>query len=1038
MKRNFRRMCSILLSAALLISAASMTALAAPPGGGPGGEGGPGGPGGPGGAPGGSSEPLELTGMLALEQYVFVDSQNEIQNGALSTRCYGVYAEGGEGQAAYVPEDFSGSIAVYADSEMTQPAGGVTAAISDGVLTVSGVAAEGNVAYYLSTGPDAYPTTLYVVNDEYDANGATLTLADGTTVELTTYAPNMAGGSYTATVDAANASGSVYIGGNRTVRTAADYGITGKDAAAVNWFLSSGITNAGDSLSEFGDVMYGFEYAMAIYRMFQIVCDQITFAADFVDASDYTGAMFSNDQYSDAVSATMQAGIWNGIYTKMSDTRDKGDGFYLLTNVDAATRMLGTGAAVDVEFAYVGLYNAFASCWTMYNSDGQALAADLSAAAAAYDGAAVTAPADYTNQAKIYAVAREVLGLSDTDARAVSGGTAMSKVDVVSLLYAVSGCIKSKESPDSAWAEQTGSAYSDMTRFFQSPYAGTTILTGRDTSLPASLVSTEGAALLVNNLTTPLTILNRTISLVGNADKAANAIMGETDPNTTRDGAEAGTEGDGFVYNASARNAFYRDAVGSAMAVWGKTSVVNLRSDNGSLVIDGEATGSSYPAGTMAGAVYVGFGGALNIANAVAYSSEQHLTNLLYNGTVHYVDAAAFGSGRVFSSDFWGGYQVFEDSIAEGGSVTDEPTTLIVKNGVYGNSVGGNGFASQYFENSILNVGTASFQNTTSLITDTGAFTLVNSQMNNSGSAFVSSSKGERVVATLVDSDVSMPGGNVLAQVDNYTTVNNISTGSVAPGNLEAYQSRFNGEAAIYLYGDNTIATSDGTLTAAVADGAKLTIYGDVRNAAGEEITIPGATIVREGYGTLTVTRAEQEIAFDDVDSNAWYADAVAFVVGEGLFTGTSDTTFAPATSMSRSMMATVLYRLAGQPAVTNQADFTDVVAGAWYADAAAWASANSIINGYGNGLFGTNDNVSRQEIATMLYRYASTDGQDVSASADLSAFTDGASTADWAQTAMEWAVAEGLIEGNGGLLNPTSLATRAEVATILMRFCQL
>lgn len=487
-----------------------------------------------------------------------------------------------------------------------------------------------------------------------------------------------------------------------------------------------------------------------------------------------------------------------------------------------------------------------------------------------------------------------------------------------------------------------------------------------------------------------------------------------------------GTQEEGFVYNATGRNAYYRDAIGSGAAIWGKDTIVDLRSTDGTLVLAGTNSGS------MAGTAYVGFGASLNVTNAVAYSAGQHLTNNLYNGTIHYKDAAAFSAGRVFSSDFWGGYQVFEDSIAVGGNVTDEPTTLIVKNSVYGNSIGGNGFASQYFENSILNVGGATFHNTTSLITDTGSLTLVNSQVNSSASTFVTSDKGERIILTLVDSSIDMAEGNTLAQVNDYTSINNVREGFS--------EELFNGEMAVYLYGDNTIATSDGTLTAQVADNAKLTIYGDVRNAAGQAIEIPGATIVREGYGTLTVTSASgqaPEITFSDVASDAWYADAVSFVVGEGLFNGTSDTTFEPATSMSRSMMATVLYRLAGSPAVTEDAGFADVAAGEWYADAVAWASANGIVTGY-DGQFVPSDDVSRQQIAAMLYRYASAEGQDVSASADLSAFTDGASTADWAQAAMEWAVAEGLIQGNAGLISPDAPATRAEVATILMRFCQL
>ena len=817
MRKNVKRMLSAILTVAMLLSVLSLSALAAPPGGGEGG-------GAPGGGGGESSAGIDLTGMLSLKQYVFVGAENK--NGTVSTEFYGAYAKGEA--AAFAPAAFGGAISVWLDSGLKQAAEGVSASVAGGTFTLTGAATEGNVAYYLSTGEGSYVTTIYVVNEEYNKNAATLTLADGTTIKLTTYAPNMADGDYTATVDAVNAQGAVYVGGNRTIRTAADYGITGADAAAVDWFLSSGITNAGASLTEFGDVMYGFEYAVAIYRLFQIVVDENLIAADFVYPTDSQGGMFVNDQYSDAVDAVIHAGILNGIYTQYSETKNASGQIPLIENLEGSTATtFGATEAVDAEYAYVTLHNAFTSKWSMLNQAGKALAAKLTAV---------------TNEEKIAELA-SALGV------AAPADGAMSKVEVVTLLHAASKYIQSKTSPDETWAAQTGSDYSNMVQFYNGEFYKTPVITSAADAIPASLISAEGSALLVNNAGT-ITITNKTVSLTGNSDKAADFIGKTTDANVLIDGAEAamGTSDVGFVYNATARNAFYRDGIGSAMAIWGKNTVVNLRSTDGSLVIDGEASGSAYPAGTMAGTVYVGFGATLNVTNAVAYSSSQHLTNILYNGSVHFKDAAAFGSGRVYSSDFWGGYQVFEDSIATGGSVTDEPTTLVVKNSVYGNSVGGNGFASQYFENSILNVGTAAFQNTTSLITDAGSLTLVNSVVNNSSDTLASSTKGERVIVTLVDSEINMPGGNVLAKVDNYTTLNKIREGLSDSG-------LFDGEMIIELYGDNTIITSDGTLTAAIAEGGSLTVCGSIVDASGKAITIPGVT-VKEGSGTLTVLAA--------------------------------------------------------------------------------------------------------------------------------------------------------------------------------------
>ena len=724
-------------------------------------------------------------------------------------------------------------------SAMSMTALAAPAEVANGTFTMTGVAKTGNVAYYLSTGDGAYATTIYVVNDQYTGSPATLTLADGTTLDLTTYAPNMANGNYTATVDAVNAQGAVYVGGNRTIRSAADYGITGADAEAVNWFLSSGLTNAGKSLTEFGDVMYGFEYAVDLYRMFQLVIEENLLAADFKYPTDSVGGMGHNDQYSDAVDAILHAGILNGIYTQESEVTNMG-GVSLIKNLDGVTEAGPFGATVPVttEFAYVALYNAITSRWSMLSEQGKTVAAALKASNAV------------TNAEKMAKLA-EVLGVT------VPADGTMSKIDVVKLLYAARGCVQSKTSPDDTFAAQTGSEYSNMLRFYDVYH--TPVITSASDAIPGSLISAAGSALLVNNAGT-INIHNKTVSLTGNSDDAARIATTTQDANVLVDGMEGATGGKvGFLYNATMRNAFYREGIGSAMAVWGKNSVVNLTSDNGTLVIDGEANGTLSPASTMAGAVYVGFGASLNVTNAVAYSSSQHLTNVLYNGNVHFKDAAAFGSGRVYSSDFWGGYQVFENSIATGGSVTDEPTTLIVKNSVYGNSVGGNGFASQYFENSILNVGTASFQNTTSLITDTGSLTLVNSKLNSTSGTFASSTKGERVIVTLVDSEIDMSKGNVLAKVDNYTTLNRQRPGFSDNG-------MFNGEMVIDLVGDNYITTSDGTLTATIAEGASLTIKGKVIDADGNDIDFSGITgvTVVPGDGVLKVERTAHALTYGE------------------------------------------------------------------------------------------------------------------------------------------------------------------------------
>jgi len=177
---------------------------------------------------------------------------------------------------------------------------------------------------------------------------------------------------------------------------------------------------------------------------------------------------------------------------------------------------------------------------------------------------------------------------------------------------------------------------------------------------------------------------------------------------------------------------------------------------------------------------------------------------------------------------------------------------------------------------------------------------------------------------------------------------------------------------------------------------------------------------------------------FSDVKEGDWFYDSVAFVVQEGLFSGTSATTFSPNEPMTRAMLVTVLYRLEGEPAVTGANSFSDVGSGQWYTDAVIWANANSIVTGYGDGLFGTNDPITREQMAAMLLRYADYKKYNTSKTNDLAAFTDADSIASYALGAMKWANAEGLIIGRTATtLTPTGTATRAEVAVILTRFME-
>ena len=176
---------------------------------------------------------------------------------------------------------------------------------------------------------------------------------------------------------------------------------------------------------------------------------------------------------------------------------------------------------------------------------------------------------------------------------------------------------------------------------------------------------------------------------------------------------------------------------------------------------------------------------------------------------------------------------------------------------------------------------------------------------------------------------------------------------------------------------------------------------------------------------------------FTDVPADSWYADAVQYVTENGLMNGTEETAFGPDETTTRGMIVAILYRMEGEPEA-EASDFTDVNADAYYADAVAWANANGIVTGYGDGLFGPDDTITREQMAAILYRYAQYKGYDVTTTGSLDAYTDAAQISNYALTAMQWANEQGLITGSTSTtLEPQGNAIRAEAATILMRFCE-
>lgn len=187
----------------------------------------------------------------------------------------------------------------------------------------------------------------------------------------------------------------------------------------------------------------------------------------------------------------------------------------------------------------------------------------------------------------------------------------------------------------------------------------------------------------------------------------------------------------------------------------------------------------------------------------------------------------------------------------------------------------------------------------------------------------------------------------------------------------------------------------------------------------------------------LTDTTFPEAPAFTDVAAGTWYYDAVQYVSDKGLMSGTAAGIFQPDGKLSRAMVAQTLYNLEGKPAVSESAGFPDVEEGAWYAAAVDWAASAKVVSGYGDGRFGGSDDVTREQLVAILYRYAQYKGYDVTAAGDLTAFGDGESVSSWASEAMSWGVGAGVISGKGGSsLDPQGTATRAEMAKILMVFC--
>lgn len=246
---------------------------------------------------------------------------------------------------------------------------------------------------------------------------------------------------------------------------------------------------------------------------------------------------------------------------------------------------------------------------------------------------------------------------------------------------------------------------------------------------------------------------------------------------------------------------------------------------------------------------------------------------------------------------------------------------------------------------------------------------------------------------------------------------------------------------SISVNGSGGMATTDDDGTVIITPDAGYQIAKITVN--GEEVVIPadGKLIGLDANDKVVVTfeKATASVPFTDVVDNAWYVDAVKYVYENNIMNGTDDDSFSPEMTTTRGMIVTMLHRIENEPTATASG-FEDVTAGAWYADAVAWAAANGVVNGVSETAFAPNSPITREQLVAILYRYAKFKGYDLSGGEETNilSYADSDQISEYAIPAMQWACSAGLLTGNTETtLNPQGNATRAEVATILMRLCE-
>lgn len=286
------------------------------------------------------------------------------------------------------------------------------------------------------------------------------------------------------------------------------------------------------------------------------------------------------------------------------------------------------------------------------------------------------------------------------------------------------------------------------------------------------------------------------------------------------------------------------------------------------------------------------------------------------------------------------------------------------------------------------------------------------------------------------------------------SNTNNIGNGGTNTGNSNTSSSGGGGGSGVVTYKNSTSSSNNGAVTVSPTNaeagkavtvtvkpnsGYELNVL-TVKDASGKTITTTKKSDTSYTYTmpdsavTITATfKVEGSVSYNDVAASAWYYDAVSYVTEHNIMQGVGDNKFAPDSKTNRGMMVQILYNMEGKPAVNDSSAYADVASGQWYTDAVVWATGKGIVTGYGDNKFGPEDNVTNEQMLTILYRYATYKGYTI---ANGNGYTDNAQPSDWAKTFVNWGYGNGMISSQTSSA-PTGASIRCQIAHALYVFCE-